>query len=73
MTAIHEFSAPYWVQTPKGEGRAVLYIDYGLDHNGVLFVHLNDGQLKFFDTNQCVGCENLTLEVPRPPQPNQTP
>lgn len=70
MTAIHEFTTPIWIQTPLGLGRALLLIDYGMDHNPILFTHLaKTGQFKSFDSNDCVGCENLTLGIDRPPPP----
>lgn len=69
MTITHEFASPIWVQTPLGEGRAILLIDYGIDHNPIFLVQLNNGQFKCIDTNDCRGCENLTLGINRPSQP----
>lgn len=71
MTAIHEFANPLWVQTPLGEGRARLFIDYGDDHEPILWVQLNDGKLKCVECRECVGCENLTFGIPRPAQPRK--
>jgi hypothetical protein len=71
MTVTHEFNSPLWVQTPLGEGRAILMIDYGIDHNPVFLVHLNNGKFKCFDSNETMGCENLTYGITRPKYPNE--
>lgn len=71
MTVIHEFTAPLWVQTPLGEGRALVLIDYGIDHNPVLFVHLDNGQFKCVDSNDCRGMENLMLGIKKPEAPGK--
>jgi hypothetical protein len=65
MTTIHEFTNPLWVQTPLGEGRARLFIDYGDDHEPILWVHLNNGKLKCIEAKDCLGCENLTFGIAR--------
>lgn len=69
MTITHEFSSPIWVQTPLGSGRAILMIDYGIDHNPIFLVHLNSGLFKCVDTNDCRGMENLTFDIKRPESP----
>lgn len=66
MTCIHEFTSPLQVQTPLGDGRALLLIDYGIDTNPVLFVHLNDGRFRCVDQNDLAGVENLMLGIKRP-------
>jgi len=68
-TVIHEFSAPYWVQTPLGEGRAILLFDYGFDDNPKFMVHLNDGRFRVVNMIDCAGCENPTEGIERPEQP----
>ena len=72
MIHCHEFSAPVWVQTPLGPGRMLLLYDYGLDHNGVAFVQLDNGQFKYCDTNDLRSFENLTLGIPLPNPPEKT-
>lgn len=69
MTITHEFSAPIWVQTPLGPGRAILVFDYGLDHNPVFLVHLDDGKFRCVDMLDLRGFENLTLGIQRPGPP----
>lgn len=69
MTSIHEFATPLWVQTPLGEGQALLLIDYGIDHNPIFFVRLSAGQFKSIDANDCRGFENLTFGIQRPEAP----
>jgi hypothetical protein len=63
MTVIHEFQQVLWVTTPLGDGMAILHIDYGPSHNGTLLVCLEDGQLKYFDTNQVRSCRNDTFGI----------
>jgi hypothetical protein len=71
MTFIHEFNSPIWVQTPLGEGRAILMIDYGQDWNPIFLVHLNDGRFRCVDMLQIAGQDNLTLGIEKPPKPNK--
>jgi len=63
MTIIHEFQVPLWVQTPLGEGQAILMTDYGIDHNPIFLVRLQDGRFKSVDSNDCRGFENLTFGI----------
>lgn len=60
---VHELQQVLWVTTPLGDGIAVLHIDYGVQHNGTLLVALEDGQLKYFDTNQVRVCRNDTIGI----------
>lgn len=69
MTITHEFAAPIWVQTPLGGGRALLLFDYGIDHNPVMFVQLDNGQFKSFDSNDCRSYENKTFGIDLPEAP----
>lgn len=69
MTITHEFSSPIWVQTPLGNGRAILMIDYGIDHNPIFLVQLDDGKFKSIDSNDCRAFENKTFGIERPPAP----
>jgi hypothetical protein len=48
MTAIHEFATPLPVQTPHGDGEALLLIDYGLNVNTVWLVRLHGGCVKHY-------------------------
>lgn len=63
MTTTHEFSSPLWVKTPHGDGRALVLFDYGIDHNPVFMVQLNDGRFLCYDMTQIRGCENMTLGI----------
>lgn len=69
MTVIHEFTTPLWLQTPLGDGRAILALEYGVDTNVVLFVQLDNGIFKCFNSNDVRGCENPMLGVSRPAPP----
>lgn len=42
---IHEFRTPIAVQTPHGEGEAILFIDYGVNVNSVWVVRLEGGKV----------------------------
>jgi ligand-binding sensor domain-containing protein len=67
MTHCHELQQVLWVETPLGDGIAILHLDYGSQHNGTLLVMLEDGRLRYFDTNQVKACRNDTagISVPR--------
>lgn len=69
MTTTHEFASPIWVQTPLGPGRALLIFDYGIDHNPIFFVQLDDGKFKSVDCNDCRSFENKTFGIERPEAP----
>lgn len=69
MTAIIQLEPPVWVQTPLGDGRAIMMIDYGHDYNPIFLVQLDNGKFKSIDTNDCRGMENLTFSLPRPAKP----
>lgn len=45
---VFEFRTPLSVHTPHGEGRAILVIDYGADHNTVWVVRLSGGYVKHY-------------------------
>ena len=61
---IHEFKQPIFVNTPLGEGIALLFIDYGYLENTVWVVSLsNDGQIKHFNSEQVKLCKNYTYGI----------
>ena len=45
---IHEFRTPIAVNTPHGDGEAILLIDYGLNVNSVWVVRLSGGAVKHY-------------------------
>jgi len=50
-----------WVNTPLGEGLAIMVIDYGINHNTCWVVALKKtGQVKHFDSNDVNLIENFT-------------
>ena len=60
---IHEFQQVLWVETPHGDGIAILALDYGLQENMVFLVALQkDGSLKHYNTNQLKLCYNHTVD-----------
>ena len=48
MIGIHEFRVPLPVQTPHGDGDALVLIDYGLNVNTVWLVRLRGGKIKHY-------------------------
>ena len=67
MATIFRIEPPIWVECKKhGKGRAIILIDYGIDHNPIFLVQLNDGRFRCFDMIDVIGCENLTLGIPKP-------
>ena len=60
---IHEFKQVLWVETPHGDGIAILALDYGLQENMIFLVALQkDGSLKHYNTNQIKLCFNHTVD-----------
>lgn len=49
--SIHELNDGWTVHTPLGPGTALLITTPGYLTNAVVYVKLEDGQLKHFDTN----------------------
>ena len=61
---IHEFKNVLWVDTPHGEGIALLLIDYGVNHNTVWVVaNKVDGRIRHYDSNQISLSKNCTLDL----------
>jgi hypothetical protein len=59
-----QLDPPIWVVAKDhGEGRAIVLIDYGLDHSCMFLVQLNDGRFRVFNVEDCLGCENFTLGI----------
>lgn len=42
---IHEFKIPIPVNTPHGDGDAILFVDYGINVNSVWVVRLSGGKV----------------------------
>jgi hypothetical protein len=60
---IHEFQQVLWVETPHGDGIAILALDYGVHENMIFLVALQkDGSLKHYSTNQIKVCFNHTID-----------
>jgi hypothetical protein len=60
---IHEFKQMLWVSTELGDGIVICLIDYGPQANSVFMVGLENGEIKFFDTNQVRMCSNHTFGI----------
>jgi hypothetical protein len=64
MTTIHEFQSTIWVDTPHGEGIAILMIDYGIHQNTIWVVaNKNDGRVRHYDSNDIQLSTNHTLNL----------
>jgi len=64
MTTIHEFQSTIWVDTPHGEGIAILMIDYGIHQNTIWVVaNKNDGRVRHYDSNDIQLSTNHTLNI----------
>jgi len=58
---IIQLNPEIWVNTPLGEGLAIMVIDYGINHNTCWVVSLKkDGQVKHFDSNDIRLIKNFT-------------
>lgn len=66
-----QLNPPIWVQTPLGEGDALLIIDYGVNVNTVWVVHLfEDGRVLHFDSSDIRAMGNLMYGIPHPSPPD---
>jgi hypothetical protein len=64
MTTIHEFQSTIWVETPHGEGVAILLIDYGIHQNTIWVVaNKNDGRVRHYDSNDIKFSANHTINM----------
>ncbi len=64
MTTIHEFQSTLWVDTPHGEGIAILIIDYGIHQNTIWVVaDKNNGRVRHYDSNDIKLSTNHTLGI----------
>lgn len=64
MADIKEIKQVLWFDNETfGKVRGILYIDYGVESNGVFLCAVKEsGQLKYFNTNQLKIENNFTLE-----------
>ena len=69
---ILQLNPPIWVQTPLGEGHALLVIDYGPSVNTVWAVHLFDtGRLVHVDSSELRVMGNEMYGIPHPKRPSR--
>ena len=69
---ILQLNPPLWVQSPLGEGHAVLVIDYGPSLNTVWVVHLFDsGRVVHIDSSEIRMMGNEMYGIPHPGQPTR--
>jgi len=63
--------SPRWVQTPLGEGLWLAIIDYGISHNPLYLIELNNGEHRVIDMREIRGLENFTFNINRPDMPSE--
>ena len=69
MTALLQLNPPLWCLTPKGEGFAIVLIDYGPMLNSVWIVHLLEtGDVIHVDSTEVRlgGNEMWNIDPPKP-------
>ena len=67
---ILQLNPPIWVQTPLGEGHALLVIDYGPAINTVWVVHhFDDGRVVHIDSSDVRVMGNAMYGIEHPSQP----
>ena len=65
-----QLNPPIWVATPRGEGFAILIIDYGPHLNSVWVVHhFDDGQVIHVDSSEVRVMGNDMYDIPDPDVP----
>ena len=58
--------SPRWVQTPLGQGLWLAIIDYGISHNPLYLIELNNGEHRVIDMREVKGTENPTFDINKP-------
>ena len=67
-----QLNPPLWVNTPLGEGHALVLIDYGPSINTVWLVHLFDsGKVTHVDSSEVRVMGNAMWGIPHPEQPTR--
>ena len=67
-----QLNPPIWVQTPLGEGHALVLLDYGPSVNTVWLVHLFDtGNVTHVDSSEIRVMGNAMYGIPHPQQPER--
>lgn len=62
-----QLNPPIWVLTPRGEGFALLVLDYGPHLNSVWVVHLfESGEVFHVDSAEVKVCGNEMYDIPQP-------
>lgn len=62
-----QLNPPIWVLTPKGEGFAIIIIDYGVHLNSVWVVHLFEtGEVLHVDSSEIKVCGNEMYDIDQP-------
>ena len=67
-----QLSTPIWVNTPLGDGHALLIMDYGVSINTVWVVHLFDGgRVVHVDSSEVRVMGNPMYGIEHPPEPKR--
>ena len=72
MAGMLQLDPPIWVETPLGEGHALVLFDYGVSINSVWLVHLFDGgKVVHIDSSEIRVMGNEMYGIPHPVQPRR--
>tara|TARA_Y100000401_G_scaffold39147_1_gene29688 strand:- start:4350 stop:4574 length:225 start_codon:yes stop_codon:yes gene_type:complete len=70
---ILQLNPPLWVNTPLGEGHAVLVIDYGPSLNTVWVCHIFEtGAITHIDSSEVRMMGNEMYGIPHPAKPTRS-
>lgn len=73
MSLIQQLNPPIWVNTPLGEGHALLVIDYGPSINTVWVVHqFDDGRVVHVDSSEVRVMGNAMYGIEHPDKPKRS-
>jgi hypothetical protein len=68
-----QLNPPVWVQTPLGEGHAILVIDYGPSINSIWAVHIfESGELVHIDSSELRVMGNEMWGIGHPCKPSRS-
>jgi hypothetical protein len=68
-----QLNPPLWVNTPLGEGHAIIVIDYGVSVNTIWVVHIFEtGIVTHIDSSEIRMMGNEMYGIPHPEKPKRS-
>ena len=68
-----QLNPPLWVNTPLGEGHAIIVIDYGVSVNTIWVVHIFEtGIVTHIDSSEIRMMGNEMYDIPHPEKPKRS-